>query len=469
MNQSGIELLLEGKPLGGVLRLRCEETVESVAGTIQLIENQVVLTFTVEPMSRLAATISRGHVLVVNGEEVLPLAFSQMAIFDSRLGSMTLIQLGEPEVLSHNLTHPLECRLRPRFTVLDRVDEPYWCRPTIAMAEIGGLAAWMHDGRVTRSGTLNCGEAVGGIKNCSLSYRDFGEKAFHFGDSSSTVTVRSHQTVNRSDNRDELAIRFRSVAIVEWTNETSWTQALETIDAIQELINLLTWSNQQWRFLHCKFGRPTEVDYEFWESTATSPPPELPEPWSRTLTARSRDDIQATSRELRFVMPMSELTDGSIDQWFRIREEYSEGLRLILQVIKSPTMAPEVRALQLGTGIERLGFRSLEAKTNSNKANVAFNVKRFEEIADEAVRLFPEAFEEWAVKANNNYQAMKHLKRKRPTVRELARTNDLTVLVVQIWLAKRLGASDSNLKTQILESWRFKSDYSPIPDPSELP
>lgn len=65
---------------------------------------------------------------------------------------------------------------------------------------------------------------------------------------------------------------------------------------------------------------------------------------------------------------------------------------------------------------------------------------------------------------------MKHLGRagEVPTVSDLARTDDLTVLVFQIWLAKNLGASDDRLSAHIRDSWRFSSDYSRIADPSEI-
>lgn len=426
MNESGIDLLLDGEPIGGVLRFPCGAEEERVSGTIQLIRNQVVVSFTSDPMTPLAAALMPGHKLVLNGEEIVPLSASQMAFFDSRLGSITLIHLGSPEILPHTLTYPVEFRLRPRFTVLASIEEPYWRRPTMVMAEIGGLAAWMHGGRVTRSGSLKYEPTVDDTNHCLLSFRDFAESTFQFDDSISTVTLRQLHALSRSDSRDELAIRFRSTAIIERSSETTWTQALDTIDAVQELVNFLSWSNQDWSFLHCKFGIPTTVDNDYWDSIGVPPPPEFDERWSRTLTVRSREDHPAT-KNLEFIMPFDELTKSSIDIWFQLRDEFGEGLRQMLQVVKAPSMTPEVRALQLGAGVERLGFRSLAAKSNSKKADRVAAKKLFREIAAEAVRLLPEAFGAWSENANNNYQFMKHLGRDgvAPTVGELARTNDI--------------------------------------------
>lgn len=471
MNQSGIDLLLSGHSIGGILRLRCGEEVESVPGTIQLIDNQVVVSLIVEPMTPLAATLMPGHMLVLNDEEVAPVVYSQMAIFDSRLGRATLIQLGHPEILAHTPMYPLECRLAPRFTVLARIDEPYWRRPTVVMAEIGGLAAWMHGGRVVRSGSLSYEENGGDTNSWRLTFRDFDNRVFPFDNSSSTVTISSSHEIKRPDSSDELSVQFRATAIIERPNETTWTESIDTIDAVQELINFLSWSDQRWGHLHCKFGLPTAVDNDFWNSIGTPLPPELPESWERTLTSRSRDASEQTTKRLEFAMPFEELRENSIDDWLRIRAEFGKGLRQVLQVIKSPSMTPEVRALQLGAGIELLGFRSLADKTDSNKADGARAKRLFNEIAAEAVRILPGTFGQWAENANHNYQSMKHLGRKGevPTVGELARTNDLTVLVFQIWLAKKLGASDDHLKEQISGSWRSSSDYSRVADPSELP
>ena len=470
MNQTGIDLLLDGEPIGGFLRLRYKDEVESVPGTIQLVGNQVVVNCAVEQMTRLAATIMPGHMMFLGDEEITPASHSQMATFDSRLGSVSLIQLGDPEILTHTLTHPLEFRLRPRFTVLAGIAEPYWRRPTKVFAEIGGLTAWMHGGRVKRSGSLNYDESGDDASWWRLTFRAFEDQVFRFDNASSTVTIRSVHSIIRPDARDELAIRFRTTVAVERASETTWTRALDTIDAIQELINFLSWSNQQWGYLYCKFGRPTAVDNDFWNSIGSPPPPEVPESWERTLTSRARDDIEETTKRLDFIMPFDDMKESSIDEWLKIREEFAEGLRQVHQVVKSPTMTPEVRALQLGAGIERLGFRSLAAKTDVQKANRTRAKKLFDEIAGEAVRLLPGSFEQWSEKANHNYQSMKHLGRKGevPTVGELARTNDLTVLVFQIWLAKKLGASDDNLRPFVQKSWRFNSDYSRITDPSEL-
>ena len=162
--------------------------------------------------------------MVLDDEKVAPLRFSQTAIFESRLGSLTLIQLGAAQVLTHTLTHPLECRLRPRFTVLAHVGEPYWRRPTTVMAEVGGLTAWMHDGRATRSGSLNSDERDGGVQDWSLTFRDFGDQVFRFDESSLTVTIRSLKEINHTDSRDELTVRFRTVVIAERSDESTWTQ-----------------------------------------------------------------------------------------------------------------------------------------------------------------------------------------------------------------------------------------------------
>ena len=99
------------------------------------------------------------------------------------------------------------------------------------------LTAWMRDGRITRSGLLDYSEKDGGVQDWSLAFRGFDDQVLRFDDSTSTVTIRSLNEINHTDSRDELTVRFRTVVIVGPLAESTWTQATDAIDAIQELVS----------------------------------------------------------------------------------------------------------------------------------------------------------------------------------------------------------------------------------------
>ena len=63
---------------------------------------------------------------------------------------------------------------------------------------------------------------------------------------------------------------------------------------------------------------------------------------------------------------------------------------------------------------------------------------------------------------------MKHLKRELPPISSIAQTNDRTSLVVQVWLAHTLGASDDSIREYVVDQPRLRSEYEKVPDPSVL-
>ena len=133
-----------------------------------------------------------------------------------------------------------------------------------------------------------------------------------------------------------------------------------------------------------------------------------------------------------------------------------------------PNVTAEVETLLLGAAIERLGYKSIETRISKTKANNTPTVDQFGEVGAEAVRLFPDSFAAWAETANRHYQSMKHLRHEQPSLGDLKRVNDRSILAVQLWLAKQLGATDEHLEHFARSSPRFDSHYSLIPDPAQL-
>lgn len=83
--------------------------------------------------------------------------------------------------------------------------------------------------------------------------------------------------------------------------------------------------------------------------------------------------------------------------------------------------------------------------------------------------MFPTELNDWIKQANNAYQSVKHLDREMPPIGKLAEINDRTSLVIQIWLADRLGATEEDIKAYVSSNPRMSSSFVKIPDPSEPP
>lgn len=470
MNQKGVKLLLDGQPIHGVLRLETDSATLSQPGTITLVENQIQVSFAIEPYSPLAATFQPGAAIQIEASEVEPVEISQKAVFNSRLGPVTLVQLGRPSMPTFRMGAPIECTFKPRFTLLDFIELDYWRRPTEVRAEIGGLAAWQHGGSITRSFHSELRESAEGFNQYVFSTREFLPFACKIKPLGASLQIEAVLSVNGEDGGSDITIGFHTSLKVSVGPKGSWTELLEVLDTFQNLVRLLSWENFSWGFLHCKFGIPTDIDDGFWESLGMEPPPEplRAEQWTRTLTAHAKPQPTKSRSTFTFALPFSALTEDAVKKWFDLNHVYSEGLNQVNHLLDLPNVTAEVETLLLGAAIERLGYKSIETRISKTKANDAPTVDQFGEVGAEAVRLFPDSFGAWAETANRHYQSMKHLRHKQPSPGDLKRVNDRSILAIQLWIAKQLGATDEQLEQFARSSPRFDSQYSQIPDPAQL-
>ena len=157
-----------------------------------------------------------------------------------------------------------------------------------------------------------------------------------------------------------------------------------------------------------------------------------------------------------------------MDAWRSMRENKYHPIQLFIQTIENPQMAPEVKALQLGAGIESLGFKLKEETSSTSTADHKKAFQLFRLVGETAKKLLPNLFEKWADEANFIYQAMKHLNRVLPETGKIARINSLSELVVQACLANELGASEETIKSFLKERVAQLPTVTRIKDPSEI-
>lgn len=157
-----------------------------------------------------------------------------------------------------------------------------------------------------------------------------------------------------------------------------------------------------------------------------------------------------------------------MDVWRSMRESKYHPVQLLIPTIENPKMAPEVKALQLGAGIEALGFKLKEETSSTSTADNQKAFQIFRLVGVTAKNLLLDLFEGWSDEANSVYQAMKHLNRVLPETGEIARINSLSELAIQAWLADELGASEATIKSFLKERASQLPTYTRIKDPSEI-
>lgn len=476
MNTEYLEQLISGQPLGGFLQPIKGQDDLRIPGYVKLSrDGQITVRLVLEEDSSVLAGLDRSSVIEVNGKRVSPQEISKVCFFESIGGVLTLIQTGRPRPLGHVMGRPVEVDVSPQYAVAGKLTNDFWKRPVALRAEIGGLSQWMHDSHVTRSISLNIEEDERtGYDKVRLETTDFSTFQYTIttAKTDQRLAIRPLKDDFRSRHTDEIGIRFRALVETADDSASTWEESLHTLHRFQDLVSLLSWRSFEPSNLEGVFLQDTDNNLAFWEQMGMEPPPPPTPvgPWLRLFNNRFPATFGSPRRKeaTGFILPFSDLQEETVAKWFELREEKHHPLDLFLQVINQPQMAPPVKALQLGAGMESLGFKLKEAETSKKKANELRAWQLFELVAEPALRLFPYEFETWVPEANEAYQAMKHLNRKVPSTSKIAKTNDRTSLILQIWLASTLGASDRSIRAYVEEQSRLRSEYEKVPDPSTL-
>jgi hypothetical protein len=468
MQRQIIEDLILGKALWGFLKFKNNETSESLPGTIKL-DSTGQITVEVVVQEDSPVLLNPQHPTVVNPQAHVNIP--NYCEFHSVGGYLVLFQTGSPNWYSYSSGHPVELSFKPIFVIADRLAGFSWQIPNSVRAEIGGLSNWMHASRITRPLEINTQDNdKRGNALVTLETRDFPQYSFQLTDVrfNRRIVIRPSQEPFRSQGADEIGIRFR--VLLESTDDsaTTWREKLRVLHHFQDLVILLSWTPYGPGNLTATFPRGSQNSLSSQEGDTAHPPTTSSHfrVFNKRFPAKLGASTSTTSPD--FILPFTDLDAEVITKWYELRESKAHPLELFLQVIKAPQMEPTVKALQFGAGIESLGFKLYEAESSKNKANQINTIKLFEKVAESTLRLFPREFENWAKEANCVYQAMKHLKRQLPSLGKIAAINDRTSLVLQIWLATYLGASDESIMNYVIPQRRLTSEYERVPDLSSL-
>ena len=476
MNAEYLEQLISGESLGGFLQPIEGEGDLRIPGYVKLSpDGQITVRLVLEEESPVLAGLDRFSVIEVNGRRVSPQEIPKVCFFESIGGVLTLIHTGRPRPLGHVMGRPVEVDVSPQYTVAGKLISDFWKRPVALRAEIGGLSQWMHNSHVTRSISLNVDkdERTGHDKVCleTIDFSTF-EHRITADKADQRLTIRPLKEHFRSRSTDEIGIRFRALVETADGSASTWEESLRTLHRFQDLVSLLSWRPFKPSNLEGAFRQDTDNNLAFWKQIGMDPPPPPTPvgPWLKLFNGRFPATFGSPKRKeaTGFILPFADLREETVAEWFKLREEKDHPFELFLQVINQPQMAPPVKALQLGAGLESLGFKLKEAETSEKKADQLRAWQLFEVVAEPALRLFPNEFKTWVSDANEAYQAMKHLSRELPSVSKIAKTNDRTSLIVQVWLASTLGASDRSIRAYVEEQPRLRSEYEKVPDPSTL-
>lgn len=475
MNKEHLKQLRQGVHLSGFLTWRYGDETCSVPGVILLERSgQIVIRLILHSESRIKLGFDSGTYAVANGVDIEPILIPEVCSFDSNGGMLTLVQSRRHRRFTELMGHPVELDICPRYVISRHIESPQWKYPVEMRAEIEGLDAWACSGAQRRSISLARDSETYPLKDkVTLESFDYQSQGFSIEASGREFCfkVTSLSEPSRGDNEEEIGIRFRSVLEVSSQGgRMTWGEALKAFRCLRELLMLLGWKALHAMNLEGRFGQSQVYNKEFWESVGF-PPPEVPPvgDWVDIFNSNFSlsKPLKNQSSRYSFIVPFCEFDQVMLDKWRRTREYYSHSIQLFIQTIENDQMAPEVKALQLGAGIESLGFKIQEKWTTTKSADRKIAVQLFRRVEEPAREYFPNLFKSWSTDANKVYQAMKHLNRELPDTGQIAEINYQSISVIQIWLAHELGASESSIKRYVEERIARAPKYTKIEDPSK--
>lgn len=466
--------LRQGEQLSGFLTWKHERETFSVPGVLCLEEaRQVVIRLILHSNSPLKLAFDTSLYMEANGEEVKPISIPEVCAFESTGGVLTLVQARAYQGHAEVMGNPIEIAFRPRFAISMFVEPPHWKNPVGLRAEIGGLEEWINSGITGRFINLvRDTETYASKDKITLESFDYKTQAFPLAEDELCVSVKPYSKAYRKERFNEIGIQFRSMLeICSIQNGMSWQIGLRELRNFQELLMLLSWTSLEATNLEGKFRQETSQNESFWESINFPCPPKAPpvSDWAGVFNSSfAATDTKLPKPRRGFIIPYSEFDQSMMDSWRSMRENKYRPIQLFIQTIENPQMAPEVKALQLGAGIEALGFKLKEETSSTSTADHKKAFQLFRLVGVTAKTLLPDLFEKWADEANSIYQAMKHLNRALPETGEIARINFLSELAIQACLADELGASEATIKSFLKERASQLPIYTRIKDPSEI-
>lgn len=477
MNSSYLDKLIQGMSLGGFLEPHQDGSDFKSPGYVNLEQNgQLAVRLIEEESSPMVVASCSNEQFLHDDIQIKPPHLPKVWRFRSVGGDLTLIQTDDPQIPTQVPGMPAEIVISPRYAVSELLEGNFWEKPIEMRAEIGGLSHWMHDSIVTRPIRVNLEKnTVRALETLTVKITDYADTSFNISDGSELpqLNIRTEKECIRAVDADEIVIRFKAMVEVVSSSGLTWSEAIETLQEVQELVNLLSWHSFRSHNLEGRFRQETASLFELFQEAGFSQSENMISDvgsWAKIFNRQF--PIAASSPESKqqhnFILPFTDFDEQRLKHWLKLRREKAHSFGLFKRVLDEPRMSPPVKALQLGAGLESLGYKLKETETSKRQANSTKAEELFRIVATSAQQIFPNSFDEWPKQANDVYQAMKHLRRTLPALGEIARINDRTTLVLQIWLADQLGASPESIRKYVSEQTRYRSKYVKIPDPSEL-
>ena len=221
-----------------------------------------------------------------------------------------------------------------------------------------------------------------------------------------------------------------------------WGEHLQLHVGVLDLVSIAAWRNCAFRSVYVsraddplKRGGAT---YDRWNEVAT-----------HVLPGEDLTDCGG-----HFLFSYDNMTQGAVDKWFRLRDDYSRALDYLLRILRSGHTWSIQSAIMSAIALEQLGYLIEIKKNGGGKLNgrdqLSFNNALTVVLDDMTVIPFGvEDVDDWKERCNRVYMGAKHGDRDEPDHLTALNTLRENLLVLRYWVAQQLGVSGDVLNQNL--------------------
>ena len=149
------------------------------------------------------------------------------------------------------------------------------------------------------------------------------------------------------------------------------------------------------------------------------------------------------------MIPYEGLKKDSIRKWLSLYDQIPRAIDPIVTSFTLDKATSEVRLLEVGSGLEALGYYLLKAdgKNKKDASNVSFK-NRLKLITENLEEILPFNVDDWIQQTTSAYNGIKHANRKRPDMIACLNSWQKAVLTFRCWIALNLGIDKGILKSR---------------------
>jgi len=260
------------------------------------------------------------------------------------------------------------------------------------------------------------------------------------------LQLRPHFWTNRSADGD---LEVHETVIVESRvrRATPWADHLIAHGSVRDLLALCWW----------RLGR---VRHQ-WVCVDSSPHRALDgsargDRWSEVRTYRVLQG-EAHRADRRPLFRFDDIGTQGFRRWSRLRHEYARGINPILATLNAANSGLEANLALSCIGLDGIGYqRALDSGISRARANQESQRTRFLRIASEVPYTHPVDVDEWAQRAADANNGIKHANRDMPDVLTMAETLRENCVMFRLWVAAKLHVSDATIQAAISADAEFQ-------------